>query len=85
MYDFIRNKKKTLDSQVKCYLDSSQSENLAEREAACCSISEIAAKIERECVLPYVVPLLEALIKCSKAESWSVRDGTNSNPFVLNS
>lgn len=44
------------------------------REGACHCIAELATKIDRDVVAPYVQQLLEGLLVCFHDDSWPVRD-----------
>jgi len=59
---------------VAYYVEASQANNHAVREAACACIAELMSKIERTAVLPHAATLLTALLDCFKDESWPVRD-----------
>ena len=56
------------------FCSQATADNHAVREAACHCIAELAVKIEREFVKPFVPALLDALISCFKDMSWPVRD-----------
>lgn len=59
---------------VQYYISQTAANNHAVREAACACIAELAAKIEKEAVRPYVLELLETLVVCFQDDSWPVRD-----------
>eukprot|EP00854_Cymbomonas_tetramitiformis_P005490 gene5490-6653_t len=59
---------------VTYYVEASQANNHAVREAACACIAELMSKIDRAAVAPHVPTLLKALVDCFKDESWPVRD-----------
>lgn len=61
------------------YTKMADADNHVVREAACQAIAELATKIGRseeysECLAPYVISLLQALLMCFHDESWPVRD-----------
>ncbi|TMW67001.1 hypothetical protein Poli38472_012117 [Pythium oligandrum] len=55
------------------------------REAACHSIAELATKVDKEAIRPYVPGLLDALLYSFRDNSWLVRDAAclASSQFVL--
>ncbi|UYV78378.1 hypothetical protein LAZ67_16001125, partial [Cordylochernes scorpioides] len=59
---------------VEYYVSQTKANNHAVREAACACIAELAAKIAKEAVAPYVPLLLQTLLECFKDDSWPVRD-----------
>ncbi|XP_077991642.1 uncharacterized protein LOC144445871 [Glandiceps talaboti] len=59
---------------VGYYISQTEADNHAVREAACACIAELGSKIDKNCVRPYVDPLLLALLVCFKDDSWPVRD-----------
>ncbi len=63
-----------ISDYVDYYILCTKADNHAVREAACQCIAELAAKINREVVLPHVDVLLDALVECFHDESWPVRD-----------
>jgi len=63
-----------IENFVKYYIECTQADNHAVREAACQCIAELAAKVSPNVVEPYVDLLLETLIECFQDESWPVRD-----------
>ncbi len=66
------------DPICRFYIEQSQADNHAVREAACHCISElatkVAAEIDREPIKPHVPSLLDTLVNCFKDQSWPVRD-----------
>nr|CAB3256599.1 importin-4-like [Phallusia mammillata] len=56
------------------YIEATQADNHAVREAACACISELATKVNPDAVRPYVADLLNALLECFQDDSWPVRD-----------
>ena len=60
------------------YIEQSEADNHAVREAACHCISElctkVAAVVDKEPFKPYIAQMLAALLDCFKDESWPVRD-----------
>jgi len=65
---------KYIDKTVEYYVQSTQADNHAVREAACQCIAELANKIDKTVLRPYVDKLLLTLIQCFKDDSWPVRD-----------
>ncbi|XP_023321414.1 uncharacterized protein LOC111696105 isoform X2 [Eurytemora carolleeae] len=63
-----------LKEVVEYYIEATQADNHAVREAACQCIAELAKKINLEALQPYVQHLLRTLIECFKDDSWPVRD-----------
>jgi len=63
-----------LKETVEYYVESTQANNHAVREAACQCIAELAKKIDLKALKPYVDILLRTLIDCFKDDSWPVRD-----------
>jgi len=63
-----------IDNFVKYYIECTQADNHAVREAACQCIAELSAKVSPTVVEPHVDVLLETLIECFQDESWPVRD-----------
>ncbi|PIK47878.1 hypothetical protein BSL78_15253 [Apostichopus japonicus] len=59
---------------VNFYVEQSDADNHAVREAACACIAELGSKIDKEKVRPYVQRLLTALLICFEDDSWPVRD-----------
>ncbi|XP_076807536.1 uncharacterized protein LOC143450754 [Clavelina lepadiformis] len=59
---------------VDYYIEATQADNHAVREAACACISELATKIKPEAVRDHVNRLLDALLECFQDDSWPVRD-----------
>ncbi|EEB20167.1 hypothetical protein Phum_PHUM604480 [Pediculus humanus corporis] len=59
---------------VEQYIEATLSDNHAVREAACACIAELASKISKEHVRPYVNELLNTLVICFQDNSWPVRD-----------
>lgn len=62
-------------SQVSYYIDATEADNHAVREAACACIAELALKIATDAVRAHVSDLLHALTVCFNDDSWPVRDG----------
>lgn len=56
------------------YTQSTKAANHMIAEAACQAIAELATKVDRAAVLPYIPALLSALVACSAEESWPIRD-----------
>jgi len=65
---------KYISDVVKYYIEATQADNHAVREAACACISELAVKIDPIAVRQYVPILLDALLDCFQDDSWPVRD-----------
>ncbi|XP_005089198.1 uncharacterized protein LOC101848704 [Aplysia californica] len=65
---------KFITDVVGYYVESTDSDNHAVREAACACIAELGSKIEKGCVSPHVAKLLETLLICFNDDSWPVRD-----------
>lgn len=65
---------KYIEKTVEYYVQSTQADNHAVREAACQCIAELANKIDKTVLRPYVDKLLLTLIQCFKDDSWPVRD-----------
>ncbi|CAH8455877.1 unnamed protein product [Schistosoma margrebowiei] len=63
-----------LVSAVDYYIQQSDADNHAVREASCASMAEIVTKLDPNLLLPCVSKLLDALIVCFGDESWPVRD-----------
>lgn len=63
-----------IDEVVNFYIQQSDADNHAVREAACACIAELGSKIDKEKVRPHVKQLLEALLVCFQDDSWPVRD-----------
>ena len=63
-----------INQVVIFYVEQTESDNHAVREASCHCIAELGLKISKDAVQPYVSKLLEALLICFKDESWPVRD-----------
>lgn len=63
--------------QVAYYIEATEADNHAVREAACACIAELALKIARGSVRAHVPDLLHALTVCFSDDSWPVRDGKN--------
>lgn len=61
--------------QVAYYIEATEADNHAVREAACACIAELALKISRSAVRAHVPDLLHALTVCFSDDSWPVRDG----------
>uniref|UniRef100_T1JGS2 TOG domain-containing protein n=1 Tax=Strigamia maritima TaxID=126957 RepID=T1JGS2_STRMM len=66
--------RKYIQNVVDHYVEQTQVENHAVREASCSCISELAVKIDSDAVRPFVPRLLETLIVCFGDDSWPVRD-----------
>jgi len=63
-----------IDAVVKYYIQTTQANNHAVREAACHCIAELAVKIDADRTRAYVEDLVSALLECFKDDSWPVRD-----------
>ncbi|KAA0190494.1 Armadillo type fold, partial [Fasciolopsis buskii] len=63
-----------LESALDYYIQQSDADNHAVREAACASIAESVAKLDSSLLLPHIGKLLNALFVCFDDESWPVRD-----------
>ncbi|TPP56797.1 Armadillo type fold, partial [Fasciola gigantica] len=63
-----------LESALEYYIQQSDADNHAVREAACASIAESVAKLDSALLLPHIGKLLNALFICFDDESWPVRD-----------
>ena len=63
-----------LEDVVQYYVSCTQADNHAVREAACQCIAELAAKLDKNAVKPYVDVLLDTLLECFNDDSWPVRD-----------
>ncbi len=63
---------KGLENYVKYYIECTQADNHAVREAACQCIAELAVKVDN--LDKFVPVLLGTLIQCFGDESWPVRD-----------
>lgn len=63
-----------IERTVEYYICTTESNNHAVREAACACIAELASKIDKETVRPYVHTLLDTLLRCFQDDSWPVRD-----------
>ncbi|XP_064602415.1 uncharacterized protein LOC135468221 [Liolophura sinensis] len=59
---------------VEYYIEQSEADNHAVREAACACIAELGHKLDKSVVSPYIPKLLDALIVCFNDDSWPVRD-----------
>nr|XP_054758807.1 uncharacterized protein LOC129264874 [Lytechinus pictus] len=59
---------------VEYYIEASDADNHAVREAACACIAELGAKIGQDVVRGHVPRLLDTLLVCFKDDSWPVRD-----------
>ncbi|EDV28534.1 uncharacterized protein TRIADDRAFT_51538 [Trichoplax adhaerens] len=59
---------------VKFYVQQTNADNHAVREAACVCIAELGQKISPECLHPFVQQLIATLLVCFKDQSWPVRD-----------
>ena len=65
---------KYINNVVDYYIEATNADNHAVREAACACIAELGAKIDRIVVRCHIPRLLEALIVCFNDDSWPVRD-----------
>ncbi|XP_063591073.1 uncharacterized protein LOC134768277 [Penaeus indicus] len=65
---------KYIDPVVAYYIEATEADNHAVREAACACIAELALKIARSAVRAHVPDLLHALTVCFSDDSWPVRD-----------
>ncbi|GFS25769.1 Arm repeat-containing protein [Elysia marginata] len=74
-----------IDDVVDYYVESTESDNHAVREAACACIAELGSKIDTSVVESHVPKLLETLLICFNDDSWPVRDAAciASGHFVL--
>ncbi|XP_050404936.1 uncharacterized protein LOC126820858 [Patella vulgata] len=63
-----------MPSVVNYYIEQSDADNHAVREAACACIAELGLKADKAVVSPYISKLLEALLICFNDDSWPVRD-----------
>lgn len=63
-----------IDQVVNYYVESTQADNHAVREAACSCIAELGNKIHPAVLRPHVGKLLKTLLDCFKDDSWPVRD-----------
>ena len=63
--------------QVDFYIEQSQADNHAVREAACACIAELGNKIDPDVVRKHVPRLLDCLYESFQDESWPVRDGVS--------
>ncbi|GFO50484.1 Arm repeat-containing protein, partial [Plakobranchus ocellatus] len=63
-----------IDHVVEYYVQSTESDNHAVREAACACIAELGSKIDKTVVTAHVPRLLETLVICFNDDSWPVRD-----------
>ena len=70
---------------VEYYISVADEHNHVVREAACHCIAELATKVEKTAVIPFVSELLGALMLCFEDESWPVRDAAcvATGQFVL--
>ncbi|CAH8474469.1 unnamed protein product [Heterobilharzia americana] len=59
---------------VDYYIQQSEADNHAVREAACASMAEIVSKLDSHLLLPFIDKLLGSLLVCFGDESWPVRD-----------
>ena len=59
---------------VQFYIECTEADNHAVREAACHCIAELAVKIGEEFLHDHVQLLLQTLLKCFEDDSWPVRD-----------
>ena len=65
---------KYMEHVVPYYVKVTDADNHACREAACQCIAELAAKVDKAAVSPYVDEMLRALLICFQDDSWPVRD-----------
>ncbi|MCL4127138.1 UNVERIFIED_CONTAM: hypothetical protein GTU68_045495, partial [Idotea baltica] len=65
---------KYIDDVVPYYVEATEADNHAVREAACECIAELALKIPENAVRPHVASLLQGLKVCFNDDSWPVRD-----------
>jgi len=63
-----------IEDVVAYYVQSTDSDNHAVREAACACVAELGSKIDKTAVSPHVSKLLETLLICFNDDSWPVRD-----------
>ncbi|KAK6182480.1 hypothetical protein SNE40_010161 [Patella caerulea] len=63
-----------ISSVVEYYIEQSDADNHAVREAACACIAELGLKADKSVVSPHISKLLEALLICFNDDSWPVRD-----------
>jgi hypothetical protein len=73
-----------LPAVVEHYIEMSKANNHMVSEAACHAMAELAARVDRTAVAPYVRPrLIDAVEACLTAESWPVRDAACLTSGVL--
>ncbi|EGD76480.1 hypothetical protein PTSG_07596 [Salpingoeca rosetta] len=65
---------KYIDQTVAFYIEQSQADNHAVREAACACIAELGNKVDKDVVRAHVPALLDCLYESFQDESWPVRD-----------
>lgn len=65
---------KYIKDVVEFYILQTGADNHAVREASCSCIAELAAKLQRDSVEPFVPRLLQTLLVCFQDDSWPVRD-----------
>ena len=65
---------KYLKDVVKYYVECTRADNHAVREAACHCIAELAIKLDKAVLGPFVDQLIQILLECFKDDSWPVRD-----------
>ncbi|KAJ8309492.1 hypothetical protein KUTeg_014366 [Tegillarca granosa] len=65
---------KYIKEVVDYYIEATDADNHAVREAACACIAELGSKIDKNVVCPFIPRLLEALLICFNDDSWPVRD-----------
>lgn len=63
-----------IEATVQYYVECTEADNHAVREAACQCIAELANKMDKEVLKVHVAALLDTLVECFKDESWPVRD-----------
>ncbi len=62
------------------YLNEIKSDNAVICETTCFCLSELALKIDKSLLNPYIETILKSLIQCHNGQLWTVRDGKLS-PF----
>ncbi|XP_038077963.1 uncharacterized protein LOC119745577 [Patiria miniata] len=63
-----------MPNMVDYYIEQTDANNHAVREASCACIAELGSKLNKEVVRPFVGRLLAALLECFSDDSWPVRD-----------
>ncbi|XP_052269389.1 uncharacterized protein LOC127870865 isoform X3 [Dreissena polymorpha] len=65
---------KYISNVVDYYIEATDADNHAVREAACACIAELGAKVSKEVVHSLIPRMLQALLICFNDDSWPVRD-----------